>query len=121
MNKRWLWEWRRCKTVCLYCLWRGLGWACPPGGHIFGCTAHGGGKHTWKQKVLCLQLYPGHMGGRSVYFVKVVPMACWWFSEVVRPAFLEVVRRLMRSLAVGGRVCSKRGTSVGQGAGLMQR
>lgn len=93
-----------------------MGWACPPDGRIFGCTAHGERNSHLEAKGALPSAVPWSYGGRSVYFVNGVPMACWWFSEVVRPAFLGVVRRLMCSLAVGGRVCSKRGTSVGQGA-----
>lgn len=43
MNKGWLWEWRKCESVCLCCVWKGCGFekgACLHGGHAFECTAH---------------------------------------------------------------------------------
>lgn len=84
MNKGWLWEWRKCKSVCLCCVWKGLGLR---KGHVFmvGMLLNAqhmwGGKQTWKQRARCPQLQRGLTGGRNAWVFKGVPMWYLWFSE----------------------------------------
>lgn len=68
MNKGWLWEWRKCESVCLCCVWKGVGLR---KGHVFmagrllNAQHTWGGKHAWKQRACCPQRQRGRTGGEE--------------------------------------------------------